>query len=238
MVPPACVAPRAPACSSVAAVARSTAACSQLAAPRRLHPHACIRCLQTRPSARWMPSRSTGVSRWGLLGGSGKLQHAAVNHPHAHALRPTSNCPPGNVIFCEPTLAARETTCARVLAETGATMVPPYGEGLGQSGWHRSCGKSGRRSIRTPARLPGVLGSRAAQLAWRGGCKPIACAPRGTPWLPLDYGPVMAGQGTIGLELLQQVGWWWLRPGAAALARARRATCAHACAPALLRMRL
>ena len=30
------------------------------------------------------------------------------------------------VILCEPTLAARETTAARVLEETGGTMIPPY----------------------------------------------------------------------------------------------------------------
>jgi len=53
----------------------------------------------------------------------------------------------GTLILCEPTIAAREATAARVAAETGATFIPPY-----------------------------------------------------------DYGPVMAGQGTIGLELLQQVG--------------------------------
>jgi hypothetical protein len=52
----------------------------------------------------------------------------------------------GNLILCEPTIAAREATAAKVAAETGAVFVPPY-----------------------------------------------------------DYGPVIAGQGTIGLELLQQV---------------------------------
>jgi threonine dehydratase len=52
----------------------------------------------------------------------------------------------GNLILCEPTMAAREATAARVAAETGASFIPPY-----------------------------------------------------------DYGPVIAGQGTIGLELLQQV---------------------------------
>jgi threonine dehydratase len=30
------------------------------------------------------------------------------------------------VILCEPNLAARETTAARVMDETGATMIPPY----------------------------------------------------------------------------------------------------------------
>lgn len=32
----------------------------------------------------------------------------------------------GRVIDCEPTLAARETTAVAVVAETGATLIPPY----------------------------------------------------------------------------------------------------------------
>ena len=32
----------------------------------------------------------------------------------------------GQIVFCEPTLAARETTLAQVVAETGATFIPPY----------------------------------------------------------------------------------------------------------------
>lgn len=32
----------------------------------------------------------------------------------------------GNIIFCEPTLEAREKTAAKVIAETGATLVHPY----------------------------------------------------------------------------------------------------------------
>jgi threonine dehydratase len=32
----------------------------------------------------------------------------------------------GRVIFCEPTQAAREAACARVVAETGATLVHPF----------------------------------------------------------------------------------------------------------------
>lgn len=32
----------------------------------------------------------------------------------------------GRIVECEPTLAARESTAARVIAETGATMIPPY----------------------------------------------------------------------------------------------------------------
>jgi threonine dehydratase len=32
----------------------------------------------------------------------------------------------GRIILCEPTLAARETTAARVIADTGATLIHPY----------------------------------------------------------------------------------------------------------------
>jgi threonine dehydratase/serine racemase len=32
----------------------------------------------------------------------------------------------GRVVTCEPTLAARETTAAAVVAETGGTLIPPY----------------------------------------------------------------------------------------------------------------
>lgn len=34
----------------------------------------------------------------------------------------------GKIVFCEPTLAARETTVARVIEETGATLVHPYND--------------------------------------------------------------------------------------------------------------
>ena len=34
----------------------------------------------------------------------------------------------GTIVFCEPTLAARESTCARVMAETGARLVHPYND--------------------------------------------------------------------------------------------------------------
>lgn len=32
----------------------------------------------------------------------------------------------GRITFCEPTSAAREATCARVMTETGATLIHPY----------------------------------------------------------------------------------------------------------------
>ncbi|HVS54312.1 MAG TPA: pyridoxal-phosphate dependent enzyme [Opitutaceae bacterium] len=34
----------------------------------------------------------------------------------------------GNIVMCEPTLAARESTCARVMAETGARLIHPYND--------------------------------------------------------------------------------------------------------------
>jgi threonine dehydratase len=32
----------------------------------------------------------------------------------------------GIIVECEPTLQAREITCARVLKETGATLIHPF----------------------------------------------------------------------------------------------------------------
>jgi threonine dehydratase len=40
----------------------------------------------------------------------------------------------GKIIFCEPTLEARESTVARVVAETGATLVHPYNDLLVMAG--------------------------------------------------------------------------------------------------------
>jgi threonine dehydratase len=34
----------------------------------------------------------------------------------------------GIIVMCEPTIAARESTCARVMAETGARLVHPYND--------------------------------------------------------------------------------------------------------------
>ena len=68
-------------------------------------------------------------------------------HLHAHSRQHAALVPhAGQLILCEPTMAAREATSEKIAAETGATFIPPY-----------------------------------------------------------DYGPVIAGQGTIGLELMQQV---------------------------------
>jgi threonine dehydratase len=34
----------------------------------------------------------------------------------------------GRIVFCEPTMEARESTCARVVAATGATLIHPYND--------------------------------------------------------------------------------------------------------------
>jgi threonine dehydratase len=77
----------------------------------------------------------------------GVLTHSSGNHGAALALAARmrdipaivvvpANAPPvkraaiagygARIVECEPTLASRETTAARVLAETGATLIHPY----------------------------------------------------------------------------------------------------------------
>lgn len=60
---------------------------------------------------------------------------AAIRGIPAHIVMPRTASPVkrravekygGRVVECEPTLEARETTAAAVMAETGATMIPPY----------------------------------------------------------------------------------------------------------------
>lgn len=55
----------------------------------------------------------------------------------AHVIMPANAAAPkqravaaygARVVFCEPTLAAREATCARVQAQTGATLIHPYND--------------------------------------------------------------------------------------------------------------
>lgn len=46
----------------------------------------------------------------------------------------------GQITFCEPTLAARESTAARVMADTGASLIHPYDDeriiaGQGTAAW-------------------------------------------------------------------------------------------------------
>jgi len=81
------------------------------------------------------------------VAGRGVVTHSSGNHAQAlalaarlrglpaHIVMPRNASPVkrravqeygGRVIECEPTLAARETTAAAVLAETGGTLIPPY----------------------------------------------------------------------------------------------------------------
>jgi threonine dehydratase/serine racemase len=77
----------------------------------------------------------------------GVVTHSSGNHAQAlalaaqrrgipaHIIMPSNASPVkrravegygGRVIECEPTLAARETTAAAVVSQTGATLIPPY----------------------------------------------------------------------------------------------------------------
>jgi threonine dehydratase/serine racemase len=81
------------------------------------------------------------------VGRRGVVTHSSGNHAQAlalaaklhgipaHVVMPSNASPVkraaveeygARVILCEPTLAARETTAARILAETGGTLIPPY----------------------------------------------------------------------------------------------------------------
>jgi threonine dehydratase len=79
--------------------------------------------------------------------GRGVVTHSSGNHAQAlalaarqrgipaHIVMPNTASPVkrraveeygGRVVLCQPTLEARETTAAAVLAETGGTLIPPY----------------------------------------------------------------------------------------------------------------
>ena len=62
---------------------------------------------------------------------------ASLRGIKAHIVMPSNSPKPkqlavagygGRIVLCEPTLAARESTCAAILAETGATLVHPYND--------------------------------------------------------------------------------------------------------------
>ncbi len=62
---------------------------------------------------------------------------AALRGIPAHVVMPTNSPAPkqravagygGKIILCEPTLPARETACARIMEETGASLVHPYND--------------------------------------------------------------------------------------------------------------
>ena len=79
----------------------------------------------------------------------GVVTHSSGNHAaalaraarirgiQAHIVMPTNSPKPkqhavagygARIIFCEPTLEARERTCAAVIAETGGTLIHPYND--------------------------------------------------------------------------------------------------------------
>jgi threonine dehydratase/serine racemase len=85
--------------------------------------------LPTEVAARGVVTHSSG-NHAGALALAARLRGVP-----AHVVMPSNASPVkrravegygGRVVECEPTLAARETTAAAVLAETGATLVPPY----------------------------------------------------------------------------------------------------------------
>ena len=62
---------------------------------------------------------------------------AALRGIAAHIVMPSNSPKPkqqavagygGRIVLCEPTLEARERTCAAVIAETGATLIHPYND--------------------------------------------------------------------------------------------------------------
>ncbi len=62
---------------------------------------------------------------------------AALRGISAHIVMPQNASAPkrqsvagfgGQIVLCEPTLAARESTCAEVIARTGATLIHPYND--------------------------------------------------------------------------------------------------------------
>jgi threonine dehydratase len=80
---------------------------------------------------------------------AGVVTHSSGNHAAAlaraaklrgipaHIVMPSNSPNPkqravegygGRIVFCEPTLEARERTCAKLLAETGGTLIHPYND--------------------------------------------------------------------------------------------------------------
>ena len=62
-----------------------------------------------------LAARNAGIRAWVVMPHNAPL-------PKVESVRRLG----GEIVFCEPTLAAREATCAEVGARTGATLVHPY----------------------------------------------------------------------------------------------------------------
>lgn len=86
----------------------------------RLHGHARERGVVTHSSgnhaaALALAARNAGIPAWVVMPRNAPL-------PKVESVRRLG----GEIVFCEPTLEAREATCAEVGARTGATLVHPY----------------------------------------------------------------------------------------------------------------
>jgi len=88
-----------------------------------------VRMLDDRDAARGVVTHSSGNHAQALA------LAARMRGIPAHVVMPSNSAEikkaavrgyGGRIVECEPTLEARESTAARVIAETGGTMVPPY----------------------------------------------------------------------------------------------------------------
>jgi threonine dehydratase len=91
----------------------------------------------------------------------------------------------GQIVFCEPTLAARETTLAQVVAETGATFIPPYNHaqviaGQGTAAMELCADVPGLDAVLAPVGGGGLVsGTALAVAALSPGTRVIAAEPAG-----------------------------------------------------------
>jgi threonine dehydratase len=91
----------------------------------------------------------------------------------------------GQIVFCEPTLAARETTLAQVVAEMGATFIPPYNHvdviaGQGTAAMELCADVPGLDVVLTPVGGGGLVsGTALAVAALAPGTRVIAAEPAG-----------------------------------------------------------
>jgi threonine dehydratase len=91
----------------------------------------------------------------------------------------------GQIVFCEPTLTARETTLAQVVEETGATFIPPYNHaqviaGQGTAAMELCADVPGLDAVLAPVGGGGLVsGTALAVAALSPGTRVIAAEPAG-----------------------------------------------------------
>jgi threonine dehydratase len=91
----------------------------------------------------------------------------------------------GQIVFCEPTLAAREATLAQVVAQTGATFIPPYNHvqviaGQGTAAMELCTDVPGLEVVLAPVGGGGLVsGTALAVAALSPGTRVIAAEPAG-----------------------------------------------------------